>query len=177
MSLRSSASLRAVLATLAVSLPTACGGDPSAANANVPIITTKASVNPDAAAEAPHGIPALPYPAARRQDLSDLHFGVPVADPYRWLEDVNSDETKAWTHAEGELARGYLDKLPGRDAFAKRLGELLYVPSMGLPLKRGKHLFYARRDPKKEKAVLCVRSPTLFDFGTSSAMISSTVAA
>jgi len=96
------------------------------------------------------------YPAARRLDLvEDLH-GHQVADPYRWLEDADSAETREWLAAEEGLWAGYRDGLPRREAFAARVRDLLRVGSVGLPAWRGTSRFYTRRDPDQEHAVLYV---------------------
>jgi prolyl oligopeptidase len=96
------------------------------------------------------------YPAARRLDLVEDLFGHHVADPYRWLEDAGSAETRQWLAAEDELWAGYRDGLPRREAFTARVRELLRVGSVGLPAWRGPRRFYSRRDPDQEHAVLYV---------------------
>jgi prolyl oligopeptidase len=78
-------------------------------------------------------------------------FGVTVRDPYRWLEDGASQEVQGWVAAQDKLARGYLAKLPGRDALAKRLGALSYIESVSAPRKRGGRAFYSRKPADKEK--------------------------
>ena len=96
------------------------------------------------------------YPAARRLDLvEDLH-GHRVADPYRWLEDADSAETRDWLAAQETLWAGYRDGLPRREAFTARVRELLRVGSVGLPTWRGTTRFSMRRDPDQEHAVLYV---------------------
>ncbi|MGD9265401.1 MAG: hypothetical protein PVJ71_06465, partial [Lysobacterales bacterium] len=60
-------------------------------------------------------------PATRREAVTDTYHGVEVADPYRWLEDWSSAEVKAWSAAQNEHARAYLDALPHREAIAKRV--------------------------------------------------------
>ena len=65
------------------------------------------------------------YPDAPREDLVETIHGRQVADPYRWLEDRDSDETKAWLAAQEELYARYLETLPGREKLTERLGELL----------------------------------------------------
>ncbi len=100
----------------------------------------------------------LAYPAAPRGDAADLIHGTRVPDPYRWLEEEKSPATRAWVDAEDQLARRFLAALPDREAIAKRLEELLYVEQVvGLPVKRGERVFYQRRAPSQEKAVLYVR--------------------
>jgi prolyl oligopeptidase len=98
--------------------------------------------------------PALPYPAARRGDRLDSVHGVQVADPYRWLEDGQSDDVRNWADAEDTLARAQLSKLPGRDAIAARFKELFYVESAGAPRHLGNRWFFPRRDAGKEKSTI-----------------------
>jgi len=97
----------------------------------------------------------LAYPAAPREGVVDLIHGVAVADPYRWLEEAKSPRTEAWVAAGDRLSRDFLSRLPGRAALARRLEEILYVEQVvGLPVKRGDRVFYQRRAPSQEKAVL-----------------------
>jgi len=96
-------------------------------------------------------------PPARRQDLVDVLHGVEVADPYRWLEDPSSDETARWGEAQDDLARPYLDGLPGRDVLRGRLRELLSAGLVTVPVLRGDRAFFMRREAGQEHAVLVVR--------------------
>ena len=89
-------------------------------------------------------------------DADELH-GVTVADPYRWLEDVDGEGVKDWMAAQDQRARGHLAKLPGRDALQQRLQALYYVDSMSVPVKRGAYYFYERRPADVEKAILYAR--------------------
>ena len=98
----------------------------------------------------------LEYPAAQRLNLVEDLFGHQVADPYRWLEDPDSPQTREWLAAQESLWAGYRDGLPDREAFAARVGALLRVGSVGLPAWRGTTQFYTRRDPDQEHAVLYV---------------------
>src|SRR5947209_19542492 len=98
-----------------------------------------------------------PYPATRRIDAADTLHGVRVADPYRWLEEEKSPEVQAWMKAQDDLARDHLRRIPGRDAFAARLAQVLYVDSVGLPEHRGNRYFYSRRFASKEKAIYYLR--------------------
>jgi len=103
------------------------------------------------------------YPAARRMNLVEDLFGHQVADPYRWLEDADSAETRDWLAAQQALWDGYRDRLPRREEFAARVGELLRVGAVGLPAWRGTTQFYTRRDPGQEHAVLYVRGDAIPD--------------
>src|SRR3954464_9917583 len=90
----------------------------------------------------PRRPPAMNYPPTRRVDVKDTIHGVEVPDPYRWLEDEKSPEVQEWMKAQDDYARARLARLPGRDALAARLKELLYLDSMSAPLHRGHHFFY-----------------------------------
>ena len=95
-----------------------------------------------------------PYPPSRAVDVTDVLHGVPVTDPYRWLEDANSPEVQAWMKAQDDLTRQRLASLPGRDALAARLKELLYVDSLDAPIHRGTRYFFARRHANREKSIV-----------------------
>ena len=66
-------------------------------------------------------VPAPKYPEAKKGDAVDNYHGTQVPDPYRWLEDPDSPETRAWVAAENRVTMGYLAGLPDRDAFKKRI--------------------------------------------------------
>jgi prolyl oligopeptidase len=99
----------------------------------------------------------LAYPATRKVDAKDVLHGVAVADPYRWLEDGKSPEVQTWITAQDRVARAQLQTMPGRDAIADRLRQLLYYDSITAPLHRGNRYFYTRRLASKEKAMVYVR--------------------
>src|SRR5277367_3782271 len=69
---------------------------------------------------------ALPaaYPEATRTDHVDEYHGTKVADPYRWMEDIDSSATRAWVESEGKLSRDFLSAIPGRDAIAEHLRKI-----------------------------------------------------
>ena len=99
------------------------------------------------------------YPAARRLDLTEDLLGHRVSDPYRWLEDPGSDETRAWLGAEDELFRSHAAALPGVTALAERILELTGTGHIGVPVWRGPRRFFTRRLPGEEHAVLCTVDP------------------
>ncbi len=105
-------------------------------------------------------MPTLPlkYPASRTVDASDTIFGVKVDDPYRWLEDGKSPEVQDWLKAQNDLARSYLDALPGRAAFEKRYEQLLRIDTISAPVRAGDRYFYEKRKAEQEKSVLYWRS-------------------
>ena len=96
------------------------------------------------------------YPPAPRLDLVEDLSGHRVADPYRWLEDPDSAETRQWLAAEEDLWAAYRAQLPGRDEFAARVRELMQVGYVGVPAWRGTSRFFTRRDPGQEHGVLYV---------------------
>ncbi|TDB88903.1 S9 family peptidase [Actinomadura sp. KC216] len=100
-----------------------------------------------------------PYPPARRQDIVEEIHGHRVADPYRWLEDPDAADTKAWLAAQEKLFRKVMDPLAGREGLRRRLGELLGAGSVGSPHWRGERRFFTRRAPGQEHAVLYTVDP------------------
>jgi hypothetical protein len=80
--------------------------------------------------------PSISYPSARRADVMDDYFGTKVADPYRWMEDLNSPELKHWVDAENALAIGYLDGLQQRGALKARITELWNYPKVTPAIRR-----------------------------------------
>ncbi|WP_437821055.1 prolyl oligopeptidase family serine peptidase [Sorangium sp. So ce1078] len=139
----------AVLALLA----SACGGaDPTAATPPNP----KAPA-PSASSAAAAGAPAPSYPPSRSVDAVDVLHGVPVPDPYRWLEDGASEEVRAWTRAQDAFARAELAKLPERDALRKRLRELYDTERVGAPLQRGDRYFWSAKEIGEEKEAVHFR--------------------
>ncbi|HEX4061913.1 MAG TPA: prolyl oligopeptidase family serine peptidase [Streptosporangiaceae bacterium] len=94
------------------------------------------------------------YPDPRRLDLTEEIFGHPVHDPYRWLEDPDSEETRSWLAAQDALFGRYAAELPGRDEVAARVAELMRAGSVGPPVWRGERRFFLRRTPDQDHAVL-----------------------
>jgi prolyl oligopeptidase len=94
------------------------------------------------------------YPAARRDTLTEAHHGVAVADPYRWLEDMDSRETRDWLTHENRQTDAYFAGITGREALRKRISELVRVESFRPPIHRGKRYFWLHRDGQKSQPVL-----------------------
>src|SRR5215211_3293676 len=94
------------------------------------------------------------YPVARKSDQVDDYHGTKVADPYRWLEDLDSPETKAWVEAENKLTFGFLESIPERSAIKDRLTKLWNYEKYGIPFKEGHRYFYTRNSGLQNQAVL-----------------------
>ncbi|MGL4632148.1 MAG: prolyl oligopeptidase family serine peptidase [Leadbetterella sp.] len=83
------------------------------------------------------------YPPSKTVDQKDIYHGEEITDPYRWLEDDNSDETKKWVDSQIDFTNTYLSKIPFRDAFKKRLKEVSNYPRYSSPFEnKGWYYFY-----------------------------------
>jgi prolyl oligopeptidase len=91
-------------------------------------------------------MPSPTYPETRREAVVDVLFGSHVADPYRWLEqDVRSSPDVAdWVRRENDFTRAYIEALPQRAWFERRIRALLDYERFGLPVKAGRRYFYTR---------------------------------
>ena len=94
------------------------------------------------------------YPVARKGDQVDDYHGVKVADPYRWLEDLDSDETRSWVDAENKLSFGFLEAIPARAAIKERITKLWNYEKYGVPFKEGNRYFYSRNSGLQNQSVL-----------------------
>jgi prolyl oligopeptidase len=99
---------------------------------------------------------ALKYPDARKSDQVDDYHGIKVADPYRWLEDPDSAESRAWIEAENKLTFDFLAKIPERDAIRKRITELWDYEKFGVPFKEKDRYFISRNTGLQNQNVLYV---------------------
>ena len=97
------------------------------------------------------------YPASRQLAQVDHYHGVAVADPYRWLEDDNSPETRQWVRAQQQFAEQQLMAIPGRQSLHERIAALWHSERRDLPLERGGRTFYFRHDGLQNQPVLYVR--------------------
>ena len=97
----------------------------------------------------------LPYPETARGEVVDNYFGTEVPDPYRWLEDDNSEATAAWVAAENAVTEDYLSQIPFRGAIRERLTQLWNYPKEGAPSKHGDWYYYYYNDGLQNQSVLC----------------------
>lgn len=99
----------------------------------------------------------LSPPETHRVDVVEVIHGQKVADPYRWLEEIENEEVQAWIKKQNDYSRSILDKIEGRDKITKRLRELLSVGSISTPIVRNNRYFYQRREGLQNQPVLYVR--------------------
>ena len=97
---------------------------------------------------------AATYPPARRSDHQDLYFGTAVADPYRWMEDLDSPEIKSWVTAENALTEAFLAEAPQRAAIHARLLALNNYERFSIPRREAGRLFFSRNSGLQNQAVL-----------------------
>ncbi|MFA5939588.1 MAG: prolyl oligopeptidase family serine peptidase [Sinimarinibacterium sp.] len=97
------------------------------------------------------------YPAAKRGTVTDDYFGTKVADPYRWLEDVDAPDTRAWVEAQNGLSLPLLAQLPDREPIRQRLTELWNYERYGAVQKVAGRYFYSRNDGLQNQSVLYVQ--------------------
>jgi prolyl oligopeptidase len=96
-----------------------------------------------------------PYTAV--EPVTEDFHGIEVTDPYRWLEDQDSERTRRWIKEQTDYARSYLDAIPGREQVQKRIAELLAVETIDAPFKVGNRYFFLKREARQDQSVICMR--------------------
>ena len=97
----------------------------------------------------------LSYPTTRKdQNVKDNYFGTTVSDPYRWLENDTSTETKDWVKAENKVTHSYLNQIPFRDKIRKRLQEVWNYETLTAPFKEGKYTYFYKNSGLQNQYVL-----------------------
>src|SRR5438093_3300095 len=94
------------------------------------------------------------YPLTHRNDTVETLHGVEVRDPYRWLEDGDSEAVRRWTEAQNALTREALEAYPGRERLHERLTELLSIGTITAPAVRKGRLSYLRREGSQNQPIL-----------------------
>ena len=102
----------------------------------------------------PPGAEKMIYPATLKGTQQDLYHGTSIADPYRWLEDANSAETKTWVDAQNKVTQAYLGQIPERAAIKERLTRLWNYERFSVPYKESGRYFYSRNDGLQNQSVL-----------------------
>ncbi len=98
--------------------------------------------------------PKPAYPPARHDAQVDDYHGEKIADPFRWLEDDNSDETKAWVVAENQVTSAFLDAVAERPKIRERLTKLWNYERFSVPFERGGRYFFTRNSGLQNQRVL-----------------------
>ncbi len=117
-------------------------------------LLSRASAQNSTAGVTQQMIRPMNYPVARKSDQVDDYHGVKVADPYRWLEDLDSEETRSWIEAENKLSFAFLEAIPVRSALKDRLTKLWNYEKYGPPFKEGKRYFYTRNSGLQNQSIL-----------------------
>src|SRR3954468_24106373 len=97
------------------------------------------------------------YPETKKVDIVDDYFGTKVADPYRWLESLDAPDVAAWIAGQNAVTGQYLEKLPLREHFRKRITELWNYPKVGIPVREGAGYFFQKNSGLQRQAPLYVR--------------------
>ena len=96
----------------------------------------------------------ISYPPARKSDVVDDYHGTRVPDPYRWLEDSDSPETRAWIDGENQITESYLSQIAERATIRQRLTQLWNYPKYGAPFHKAGRFFFFKNDGLQNQAVL-----------------------
>lgn len=94
------------------------------------------------------------YPVTRKVDVKDNYHGTLIADPYRWLEDDNSEDTHQWVNAQNQVTSTYLSTIPFRNAVKERLEVLWNYPKIGSPRKEGAYYYFFKNDGLQNQSIL-----------------------
>ena len=99
--------------------------------------------------------PQFSYPTTPQQDVTDTYHGVEIKDPYRWLENPDSEESKAWITAQNKLTFDYLSTITARKKIKERLTKLWDYEKYGIPFKKADRYFYFKNNGLQNQSVLC----------------------
>nr|WP_235005398.1 prolyl oligopeptidase family serine peptidase [Pedobacter nyackensis] len=98
--------------------------------------------------------PVMTYPETKKEDIKDNYFGTEVVDPYRWLEDDRSEETKAWVIAQNAVSQKYMAQIPYRNQIKTRLTHLMNYEKYSQPFKEGPYTYYYKNTGLQNQSVL-----------------------
>ncbi|MEA2040920.1 MAG: prolyl oligopeptidase family serine peptidase [Bacteroidota bacterium] len=98
------------------------------------------------------------YPETRKDTVVDDYFGTKVPDPYRWLEDDNSEETKAWVQAQIKVTDNYLNAIPFKDSIKNRLTEIYNYEKYSTPFREGGKYFWFKNNGLQNQSVLYLQN-------------------
>lgn len=93
------------------------------------------------------------YPVTAKDSTTDNYFGTQIPDPYRWLENDTSVQTKNWVTAENKVTEDYLKQIPFREDLRKRLTEIWNYPKESAPYKVGEYYLYTKNNGLQNQSV------------------------
>jgi prolyl oligopeptidase len=93
-----------------------------------------------------YDIPGVAYPGTKKVEVKDVYFGNIIPDPYRWLEDDTATDVKNWVAEQNKVTINFLDKIPFRTKFRKRLEEIFSYSCVTSPVKAGDYYIYFKND-------------------------------
>ncbi len=96
----------------------------------------------------------MTYPETKKTDVKDTYFGTVVADPYRWLEDDRSEETRHWVAAQNAVTQRFMAKIPYRNAIKERLTKLMNYEKYSSPFKEGRYTYFYKNTGLQNQSVL-----------------------
>lgn len=96
----------------------------------------------------------LQYPETKKGETVEDYHGTKVADPYRWLEDDHSEETKEWVTAQNKVTFGYLDKIGYRSQWLKRMEEINNYPKYSSPSKKNEYFYFSKNDGLQNQSII-----------------------
>ena len=94
------------------------------------------------------------YPETKKVNQVDDYFGIKVSDPYRWLEDDNSEETKEWVEAENKVTEQYLSAIPFYAKVKSKLEQMWNYPKYSSPFKEGEWYYFYKNDGLQNQSIL-----------------------
>ena len=97
-------------------------------------------------------------PPARVDPVTDILHGTKIVDPYRWLEDQSSPETRAWIEAQNRYTQAYYARIQGRDKLHRTLEQLMRHDSYGIPRARSGRYFFSRKRKDENRNSICMRN-------------------
>jgi prolyl oligopeptidase len=103
------------------------------------------------------------YPETKKTDLVEDYFGTKVADPYRWMESLDSPDVAEWVAAQNAVTSAYLSRLPLRDHFKQRITELWNYPKVSIPIREGGRYFFQKNSGLQRQAPLYLRETLAAD--------------
>ncbi len=97
-------------------------------------------------------------PGTRRDNVKETLHGVEIVDPYRWLEDQQSSETRTWIDAQNKYTQSLIGDFPGRDKLKKRLTELMKIDVISIPIARNGRYFFTKRAADQDLRIIYMRA-------------------